>query len=1653
MKIIKTILALIIAFNSFGQSVHELTSNHNMTFENIQNSVESLYQNKAMLTGSDSSDLKSYARWEQFWKTRLNTDGTTGYTDAPDGGFVTCGSLGNWQSEGPNTIPSKAGNVIYSNGIGRIESIAVYKQNHNIVYVGSNTGGLFKSTDLGNSWQSVFDIDSIRVPGLGIVDIVIHPTNPDIVWIATGLTGPLETQYGAGIYKTTNGGQIWVNVSHSFGGNTKYKIVADIELSPSNANELYVTYEDKIMKSLDGGNTFTVFRTDPNGRTFDKIKMINSGGDMLLYVTSLKEGSNPSKIWRYVVNTSTWMDITDPNMTGKRFFIDVTPAAPDNLYLEYKGKVFLSTDRGNTYTFKTTAVSGQETYRNALAVSSTEPNVFYVGGRRVHRTINEGNNFLDYDDINNIHVDIHSIVNISSSPLGSNGSNDSLLIGTDGGVSLIVGASSVYKKTHNALNITQSWECDVHVYGADYKVMGTQDNGTMLKDGSQWKKISAGDGGSSMLTEFSGKEYVIHSENSRIFLSDINQLSTRKSIEDNICTKVNMSGDLCLGVATHTTAFMLDTQDPSVFYFGLHDVYKHDLTASNIYASQVNITPTLNLKRYISDLAMSHSNSNLIYLSTDRTQWDVLPVIDSALFKTTDGGATWTGITPEWAARENASITDIEVNPDDDQEIWITLGGFYNNKSGNTWSDALVNDKVFHSTNGGVSWTNFSHGLENFPVHQIKYEKGTNDRLYLATDVGVYYRDQSMTQWECFNSGLPSVVVMDLEINYCTRKIYAATYGRGLWSANLLPPRKIYAGSVNGEVWSTDKKLYQSIHIQPGKKLTINNATISMAAGTKIIVDQGAELILISSTLTNECGAFWDGIEVWGNSLFSTNTQYCPSGSSCLTGKLTMNYSTIENADNAVRLWNPNDWNMRGGMIYASSSFFKNNRRDVEFMAFENHHVGGANNGQIAPYRSAFYKCDFIIDTNYLFDVKPPRDAMVTLWQVRGIDFNGCDFRNISGQSLNKAGIYSWDADYTVKEWCNQYPCGNPIQSHFIGLKAGIDATSSGMGYGFMVDTANFINCDYGVVANGVQNAIITRNSFSLNTTGFGVQPPSSIGIYLNVADQFTVTQNKMDAMTTGILARSTGGTDNVIRKNGFVNAYIGNMAYKDNNDKDKTYVGLRYECNLHQNPGIYDITIHGGTGIAENQGTPTFAADNAFTSSSTSFPEKHIANNSSIGVIMNYFHHSNSAGYILKPTNVDPFKVLTFDIQTQFNIADNCLSSIDHFLSQDRGRMDQQKGDSERSAFNGAKSNYNQAKYVYISTVDGGDTYGLLNTVQNTNVQDAWNLRNDLIGDAPLSDEVIIEVINDGLLSNALLLDVLIVNPHASRNEEIVSLLETKTVPMPAYMINTFLGLFEVLSQRDVLEAEIAHEAIAMNKSARLLIAHWSADSTGDDWDSIPVLLADIPTPLADMQRIAFYRGIGNTAQANQILSVIADQHELTAWQENMIAGVEELYNLYDQTVSGGIQVIKELAPSTESALTTYSVNEDTRKGVYAKSWLKFSQDELYLPEMVTYNPPAGKKEKQSVFELRDVKEEVIFEIFPNPTRDYITINSGDYTSENIIRIEIINSIGNVVISNQKMNNKRYNLNLGGLPSGMYLIRILDGNKEIQKQMLEVIK
>jgi PKD repeat protein len=89
------------------------------------------------------------------------------------------------------------------------------------------------------------------------------------------------------------------------------------------------------------------------------------------------------------------------------------------------------------------------------------------------------------------------------------------------------------------------------------------------------------------------------------------------------------------------------------------------------------------------------------------------------------------------------------------------------------------------SVNGGNTWTNFSDGLPNLPVNCVIYENNTNNALYVGTDVGVYYRNNDLSSWISFNNGLPNVIVMELEIQYPSKKLRAATYGRGVWESDL----------------------------------------------------------------------------------------------------------------------------------------------------------------------------------------------------------------------------------------------------------------------------------------------------------------------------------------------------------------------------------------------------------------------------------------------------------------------------------------------------------------------------------------------------------------------------------------------------------------------------------------------------------------------------------------------------------------------------------------------------------------------------------------------------------------------------------------------------------------------------------------------------
>jgi photosystem II stability/assembly factor-like uncharacterized protein len=144
------------------------------------------------------------------------------------------------------------------------------------------------------------------------------------------------------------------------------------------------------------------------------------------------------------------------------------------------------------------------------------------------------------------------------------------------------------------------------------------------------------------------------------------------------------------------------------------------------------------------------------------------------LYRTTNAGATWTDITAGLPVATNY-LSDAAMSDLDPNVIWVTFSG-YN-----------AGQKVYKSKDGGATWANISGGLPNIPIDCVVYEKKSTNPIYIGTDRGVYYLKDGLANFVPFKTNLPNVIVDELEIHYGTKTIVAATYGRGVWFAKLMP--------------------------------------------------------------------------------------------------------------------------------------------------------------------------------------------------------------------------------------------------------------------------------------------------------------------------------------------------------------------------------------------------------------------------------------------------------------------------------------------------------------------------------------------------------------------------------------------------------------------------------------------------------------------------------------------------------------------------------------------------------------------------------------------------------------------------------------------------------------------------------------------------
>lgn len=607
--------------------------------------------------------------------------------------------------------------------LGRVNSIQFDPQNSKTIYIGTPDGGVWRSSDGGTTWAPLFDTQ----PTLSVGDVAIDPTNSKILYVATsdpfGYGTPFwGGTYSVGVRKSTDAGATWSNTGLTWTV-SQNRTIRRLVIHPADGKILLAATSDGVYRTADAGATWT--KIVP-ASAYDAEFQANNGN--IAYVTTNQVLKS--------TNAGATFAATSASCGGTRYNIEISRSNPKVLYtLCTNATVQKSTDSGATWT--TTAAPGVTLYGyydNVLAVSPGSDKIAYVAGFNMRKTTDGGATWSTVPVAG--HVDNHSLRFYP-------GSDTNILSGNDGGLFRTTNSGTTWTSLNKGLAITQFYGVGISKTTPTVMVLGAQDNGNMKSSAGTWTNITNADG----MRGF-------------IDWSDANTIYA--SIQNGGLYRSTNGGASFTGISTPSSGNWVTPwqQDPTVaktIYAATNKVYKsvdQGTTWSDISGSLAGIGSFVSLK-------VAPSSSKVIYAGNG-----------VKLYRTTTGGPPWKDITAGLPVASNY-LTDVTVSDTNPDLAWVTFSGY------------TAGQKVYGTKDGGATWVNFTGTLSNMPVNAIVHDNKANNPLYIGTDAGVYYRDDSLSDWVPYKTGLPNVIVDRLDIHSATKVIRAATYGRGAWQAPL----------------------------------------------------------------------------------------------------------------------------------------------------------------------------------------------------------------------------------------------------------------------------------------------------------------------------------------------------------------------------------------------------------------------------------------------------------------------------------------------------------------------------------------------------------------------------------------------------------------------------------------------------------------------------------------------------------------------------------------------------------------------------------------------------------------------------------------------------------------------------------------------------
>ncbi len=656
-----------------------------------------------------------------------------------------------WLPLGPTQTPPDSQAL---NGLGLVYNTIFHPTDSSTFWI-CGAGGAWKTNDNAATWHCLTD----NMPVIGGNQIVIYPNYPDsLLLVGRGTYG----NYIDGIYRSIDGGNTWDTAS-IIPAPAPYFYIINVIMFANNHQQLIACTNKGILKSNDGGATWSMSVSGQFTRCLQ-----NAAHPEILYATTYFDANgNPNKFYRSLDSGNTWTESAHFNNILYGVDFAVTPANPNLIQLVTVNQqggldgLFKSIDGGTTFTeyrvgnctnnilgYSTTGNScgGQAGYDLTIAINPADENMVFIGGIFTWKSIDGGTTWAlsNSNDINNgaVHVDKHGL---RINPL-----TNALYEMNDGGINRSYDWGVTWHNISNGLNNVY-----IHRLAANYSahervLIGQQDNGNKILENNMYRNLGTGDGFCTVFDPINPNTYYISTQSG--YLS--------KTVDGGV------TWTYCIPTYNFNqpfqTNYVMDPMNHDNLYYIGDRVY---LTTDA--GTTWNALPNLTFS--------SATSERLILVNYDTTVRHIYASNYANIFHTADDGLTWNTVADTNVGGNNFK-SGIAASTAFPNTLWVTL---YNKTAG---------QKVFKTTDGGATWSNVSGSLPNVNVNCILYQANAHEKVFVGTDVGVYYRDSLMNDWSPYGAGMPIVRVFDMAISCEEQTLYAATYGRGLWKTSCICP-------------------------------------------------------------------------------------------------------------------------------------------------------------------------------------------------------------------------------------------------------------------------------------------------------------------------------------------------------------------------------------------------------------------------------------------------------------------------------------------------------------------------------------------------------------------------------------------------------------------------------------------------------------------------------------------------------------------------------------------------------------------------------------------------------------------------------------------------------------------------------------------------